>query len=85
MTAVRCTRGFTELDDEQIIDHLHSMFQPDDNCGNDGLPHEEGQNLACSCGFTATASELDSHFLKAFMTDDDIDRDGQRHEAMQGS
>jgi hypothetical protein len=85
MTAAQCTCGFTELDDEQITDHLLLVFEPDDHRGSDGLVHEEGGSLTCLCGFAAvTAEELDLHFSKAFTPNDAIGRDGKRHEAVHG-
>jgi hypothetical protein len=81
MTATRCACGFKELADEEITDHLHLAFEPDDIKGNDGQPHEERDHLTCACGFSAiTSEELDSHFLKVFAPADAIGRDGRRHE-----
>jgi hypothetical protein len=81
MTTARCTCGFTELADEQMIDHLLQVFEPDDHIGNDGLAHEERQPLTCACGLTAsTPGALDAHMLQAFTPDDAKDRDGQLHE-----
>jgi hypothetical protein len=78
---MRCTCGFTELDDEKITDHFHLVFEPDDHRGKDGLVHEEGNPLACLCGFNANSpDELDAHLLTAFIPDDAIGRDGRRHE-----
>jgi hypothetical protein len=86
MTATRCTCGFTELDDEEITDHLHLVFDPDDHRGNDGLIHEEGNPLTCLCGFDAISpEELDAHFLKVFISDDTVGRDGLRHEPAEGA
>jgi hypothetical protein len=81
MIAAGCGCGFTELADEEIIDHLNLVFEPDDLKGNDGLAHEERDRLTCACGFAAiTSEELDSHFLKVFTPGDAIGRDGRRHE-----
>jgi hypothetical protein len=81
---MRCTCGFTELGDEEITDHLHLVFEPDDRRGNDGLVHEEGDSLTCLCGFGAISpDDLDAHFLKAFTPDDSVGRDGRRHEPVE--
>jgi anti-sigma regulatory factor (Ser/Thr protein kinase) len=79
--AAQCSCGFTELADEEIMDHLHVVFQPDDLQGSDGLAHEEHGRLTCACGLSAiTSDELDEHFLKVFIPGDTIGRDGRRHE-----
>jgi serine/threonine-protein kinase RsbW len=81
MIAARCGCGFTEIADEEIIDHLNLVFEPEDLKGSDGQAHEELSRLTCSCGFAAiTSEELDAHFLKFFTPDDGIGRDGHRHE-----
>jgi hypothetical protein len=81
MTAARCACGFTELEDEELIDHLLHVFEPDDRMGNDGLAHEEREPLACACGLSVVApEELDYHFLKVFTPSDGIGSDGRRHE-----
>ena len=81
MTATSCACGFTELADEQMIDHLLGVFEPDDHIGHDGLLHEERDPLTCACGLTASAPDsLDAHLLQAFTPDDATDRDGQHHE-----
>jgi hypothetical protein len=80
MIAIQCACGFSELADETITDHLHTVFAPEDMRGHDGLIHDEMTGLACSCGFGAiTADELDEHLLRAFAPDDGIGRDGTRH------
>lgn len=85
MIAARCSCGFTELEDEQITDHLQQAFESRHMTGNDGQVHLEGMSLACFCGFTAiTPEELDTHLLKAFAPNDAIGRDGQKHEAING-
>jgi hypothetical protein len=82
MIAVQCTCGFTELEDEEIIDHLALVFEPDDLIGNDGLVHEERDLLTCACGLAAiTGEELDGHLLKVFTSANAIGRDGKKHEA----
>jgi hypothetical protein len=86
MIAAQCACGFTELDDEQLTDHLQLMFEPAGLVGNDGQVHEERDRLTCACGLTATAvDELDQHFLKVFTPDDAIGRDGRKHEAANGT
>jgi hypothetical protein len=81
MIAARCTCGFTELEDEELIDHLLLVFEPEDHVGNDGLAHEERLHLTCACGFGAiTSEEFDAHILKVFAPDDVIGSDGRRHE-----
>jgi anti-sigma regulatory factor (Ser/Thr protein kinase) len=86
LIAARCSCGFLELADEEIIDHLELVFAPDDLTGNDGQAHEERAPLTCACGFSAiTSDELDEHFLKVFIPDDVIGRDGRRHEPPGGS
>lgn len=81
MIAAQCACGFTELDDEEITDHLNRVFEPDDLTGSDGLAHEERDHLTCACGFSAiTPEELDAHFLKVFTPGDAIGRDGRKHE-----
>ncbi|HTU72934.1 MAG TPA: hypothetical protein VMG38_05390 [Trebonia sp.] len=81
MIAAQCGCGFTELADEEIIDHLNLVFEPDDLTGNDGQAHEERNRLTCACGFGAITSEdLDSHFLKVFTPGDAIGRDGRKHQ-----
>jgi hypothetical protein len=86
MIAAQCSCGFTELDDEEVIDHLQLMFEPAGLVGNDGQVHEERVSLTCACGLAAiTVDELDQHFLKIFTPDDAIGRDGQKHEAADGN
>ena len=81
MIAARCACGFTELADEEIIDHLELVFEPGDLTGNDGQAHEERDRLRCACGLSAiTPEELDEHFLKVFTPGDAIGMDGRRHE-----
>jgi hypothetical protein len=83
MIAARCSCGFAELADEEMIDHLLRVFESDDPRGNDGQVHEERERLGCACGLSAiTAEELDAHFMAAFAPGDAIGRDGQRHEPL---
>ena len=80
MNATKCSCGFTELGDEGIIDHLHSIFEPADLKGNDGQVHQETDHLVCSCGLSAATSEdLDNHFLEVFTPADAVGRDGKKH------
>jgi hypothetical protein len=82
MISARCTCGFTELADEELIDHLLLLFEPGDRVGNDGIFHEEREHLTCACWYTAiTPEEFDAHMLKVFTPDDAIGSDGHRHEA----
>ena len=86
MIAVQCSCGFIELSDEEILDHLHRVFESDDRKGNDGRVHEEGDRLTCACGLAAiTAEELDAHLLTVFTPDDAMGRDGKRHQAIDGA
>jgi serine/threonine-protein kinase RsbW len=50
MTDASCACGFAELADEELIDHLLGVFEPDDHVGNDGRVHEERERLTCACG-----------------------------------
>jgi hypothetical protein len=85
MAAAQCSCGFMQLDDEEVIDHLHQVFEPEDHRGNDGHVHEERGRLTCACGFAAiTTEELDSHLLKAFAPDDAVGHDGKKHEGVGG-
>jgi len=81
MGSARCSCGFSELDDEELTDHLDWVFVPDDSVGPDGQVHEEWRGLACSCGLVAISSEeLEEHFRKVFTPPDAIGRDGRKHE-----
>jgi hypothetical protein len=81
MKVIRCSCGFAERDDEQVIDHLELVFVPDDDLASDGRLHHEQERLTCSCGLAAaTTEELDDHFLEIFMPASLIGRDGQKHE-----
>jgi hypothetical protein len=81
MTAVQCACGFTELDDETLVDHLQLAFEPADRTGHDGSAHEELDRLSCLCGFAAiTGDDLDQHFLSVFVPADATGRDGRRHQ-----
>jgi hypothetical protein len=82
MLPARCACGFTELDDEQVADHLALVFVPDDSIGKDGMTHEELLSLACSCGYAGTTpEEVEGHLMAAFTPADRIGLDGKRHEA----
>jgi hypothetical protein len=81
MVAAQCVCGFTELPDENVLDHLALVFTPDDSTGNDGRVHEELSGRACSCGFAgSTPEELEGHLAQAFTPADGIGLDGKRHE-----
>ena len=83
MLATRCACGFERLEDEQLIDHLLAVFEPDDSTGTDGLVHLEMAKLACSCGYqTASSDELNSHFLEVFRRTNQFGRDGRKHESI---
>jgi len=82
MIAARCSCGFTQLADEEIIDHLQLVFEPDDHRGSDGRVHEERASLTCACGLAAiTSDELDAHFLQVFTPGDGIGRDSHKHQS----
>ena len=86
MVALRCSCGFTELGDEEIIDHLHEVFESWDLRGNDGQVHQETDLRTCACGLVAiTSEELDAHLLKAFTPVDAIAPDGMEHRVIQDS
>jgi hypothetical protein len=83
--ALQCLCGFTELADEEIIDHLELVFEPDDLRGNDGLVHEERDRLACACGLLAiTSEEFDAHLLVVFTPGNAIGCDGRKHRPAEG-
>ena len=77
----RCSCGFSRTEDEELIDHLLTVFSPPDDTAGDGREHYEADpRLTCPCGFTAdTAEEMDDHFLRVFTPVDSIGRDGARH------
>ncbi len=82
MMAARCACGFTELPDENILDHLAVVFTPDDCVGNDGKVHEELPGHACACGFVGiTPEELEGHLMEAFTPADGTGLDGREHGA----
>lgn len=82
MPATRCACGFESRPDEEITDHLLTVFDPPDSVGIDGLVHEERAALTCSCGFRAPyPAALDHHFLAAFTPVDKIGGDGRQHTA----
>jgi hypothetical protein len=81
MPATRCSCGFESLPDEDITDHLLTVFDPPDSTGTDGQLHEEHAPLTCSCGYTAISPEaLDDHFLAAFTPAGKIAPDGREHQ-----
>ena len=81
MLATRCACGFQELADEQLIDHLLSVFEPEGAIGTDGDIHLETTSKACSCGLPfPSVEQFDAHFLAQFTPADSIGHKGQRHE-----
>ncbi len=81
MPATHCSCGFESLPDEELTDHLLTVFDHPDSVGTDDQVHQERATLTCSCGFPATSPEdLDKHFLAAFTPADKIGRDGQQHQ-----
>jgi hypothetical protein len=79
--ATRCSCGFESRPDEEITDHLLTVFDRPDSVGTDGQVHEERAALTCSCGCKAPSpADLDDHFLAAFTPADKIARDGRRHQ-----
>jgi hypothetical protein len=81
LQATRCTCGFARLEDEEVIDHLLAVFEPEDSFGIDGRVHMEMASLTCSCGFkTILGDDLDYHFLVIFTPPDQRGYDGHRHE-----
>jgi hypothetical protein len=73
-----CPCGFTELEDETLVDHLNEVFESDDMIGNDGLAHGESEIRTCLCGFVATVlDELDEHLLSVFTPENATGRDGK--------
>ncbi len=81
LLATHCACGFKRLGDEEVIDHLLAVFEPEDSTGTDGLVHLEMANLACSCGFqTFHGDDLDYHFLVVFTPSHQVGYDGHRHE-----
>jgi hypothetical protein len=86
MIAAQCSCGFTELADEEIIDHPALAFVPEDSIGKGGLRREELRGRACSCGFTGiTPDELEDHLLEAFTPGNSIGLDGKKHDARQSA
>jgi hypothetical protein len=81
LLATRCECGFERLEDEEVIDHLLAVFEPEDATGTDGKVHMEMADLVCSCGFqTFHGDDLDYHFLVVFTPSDQVGHDGRRHE-----
>jgi hypothetical protein len=79
--ATRCACGFEELADEQLIDHLLSVFEPEGAIGTDGDINLELTSLACSCGLSfPSVEQFDAHFLARFTPASSVGRDGQRHQ-----
>lgn len=81
MPATRCACGFESRSDDEITDHLLTVFDPPDSLGADGQVHEERAALTCSCGFRAASpAALDDHFLAAFTPVGKTARDGRQHQ-----
>jgi hypothetical protein len=81
MLATRCACGFERLQDEEVIDHLLAVFEPEDSTGTDGVVHLEMAKRICSCGFQAASrDDLDVHFLGVFTPANQVGADGRRHE-----
>lgn len=81
MLATRCACGFERLQDEEVIDHLLAVFEPEDSTGTDGVIHLEMAKRICSCGFQAASrDDLDVHFLGVFTPANQVGADGRRHE-----
>ncbi|HUN37677.1 MAG TPA: hypothetical protein VMU95_37260 [Trebonia sp.] len=81
LLATRCACGFERQEDEEVIDHLLELFDPEDAIGADGQAHMEMAYLACACGFKTThGADLDYHFLVVFTPPGQVGTDGRRHE-----
>lgn len=81
MADARCSCGFSQSEDEKLVDHLLSVFEPEDSVGSDGIVHLEMATLGCSCGFrAATSREMDEHFLAVFTPAGSVGNDGRKHE-----
>jgi hypothetical protein len=85
-SATRCGCGFERLEDEEVSDHLLTVFVPDDGVGPDGQVHQEENLRTCSCGFTAVqGAEFDTHLLAIFTPANCVDRTGVRHSPLGGT
>ena len=87
MTDHSCGCGYQASSPEDLAAHLGEMLIPDDDTAPDGQVHAEaardqprtGGILACLCGLTGTASELDAHILSVLAPAGMPGRDGQAH------
>jgi hypothetical protein len=88
MTATRCTCGYEADSPEEFTDHIEELFIPDSDMAPDGQVHAEAaapvplrssDRRECLCGFTGTATDLDGHFLRAFLPADRTSPDGAQH------
>jgi hypothetical protein len=84
MPATRCSCGFESQPDEDLTDHLLTVFAPPGSTGTDGQTHEEHAALTCSCGFAAPSpAELDNHFLTSFTPATNLAPDGRAHQPVE--
>jgi hypothetical protein len=80
-----CACGFAIDHPEELADHLHQAFAPDDDIGTDGHTHYQLADAdpakpRCACGFAANGiAELDDHLLIVFITPDSTGLDGKKH------
>jgi hypothetical protein len=73
--------SFERQPDEEVTDHLLTVFDPLDATGTDGQIHTERAPLSCACGFPGTSPEaLGTHFLAKFTPAGKIAPDGLKHE-----
>jgi hypothetical protein len=92
MPAGTCTCGFQATDCDELSDHLHELFTPEDDKDASGQVHAEASRdhpsshsapvavYQCLCGFTAgDVTGIDDHLLSAFTPADSIGHDGDRH------
>ncbi len=87
MSAHHCECGYQAGNAADLTDHLLEAFTPEDDKDPAGQAHAEEArdisaarvSLTCLCGFTGTAAALDEHFLRTFIQDDQIGRDGACH------
>lgn len=85
MSRFHCSCGFAIDRAEEFGDHLHQVFDRDDDIGTDGQVHRELADTApashaCACGFAASdLADFDDHLLLAFITHDGVGTDGERH------
>jgi hypothetical protein len=93
MTEHSCACGYQASSPDDLTDHLGEMLTPDDGTAPNGQVHDEaprdepriGGIVECLCGFTGTASDLDSHLLGELASGDKTGRDGNIHFASHNS